>query len=147
MEENTTADVAGITDDTTAETAADTAENTAGGTTSCTMTAAAEKAVESIKKLLETTGNDDALKGKLLDALAALTEKKQVEAEDGEDSAEDDDDEDDEADENDDDDEVSSGSGFSEIFNDDAVAGMLVGLVAGAAVVGGGVLLHKMLND
>ena len=29
---------------------------------------------------------------------------------------------------------------------EDAIAGMVVGFVAGAAVVGGGVLLHKLLK-
>ena len=40
----------------------------------------------------------------------------------------------------------SSDTDLSDIFNEDAIAGMVVGFVAGAAVVGGGVLLHKLLK-
>ena len=118
--------------------------------------AAAEATVDSIKKLLDTVGNDDDLKQKLEDILAALTGKKSdaaetketpekkeepsaaVEEEDEDSAAEDDDD--------DDDVEFTSGSDLSDIFTEDALAGMVVGFVAGAAVVGGGVLIHKLIS-
>ena len=117
--------------------------------------AAAEATVDSIKKLLDTVGNDDDLKQKLEDILAALTGKKSDGAETKEApekkeapsaAAE----EEDSADEDDDDDDVefTSGSDLSDIFTEDALAGMVVGFVAGAAVVGGGVLIHKLIaND
>ena len=121
--------------------------------------AAAEEAVDSIKKLLDAVGNDEALKEKLEDALTALTGKP-AESKDASDDApkpeseentssasepetaeEDDDDDDD-----DDDVEFTSGSDLSDIFTEDALAGMVVGFVAGAAVVGGGVLIHKLIS-
>ena len=116
--------------------------------------AAAEATVDSIKKLLDTVGNDDDLKQKLEDILAALTGKKSDAAEtketpekkeepsaavEEEDSADEDDDDGDDV-------EFRSGSDLSDIFTEDALAGMVVGFVAGAAVVGGGVLLHKLLS-
>ena len=115
--------------------------------------AAAEATVDSIKKLLDTVGNDDDLKQKLEDILAALTGKKSDGAETKEApekkeapsaAAE----EEDSADEDDDDDDVefTSGSDLSDIITEDALAGMVVGFVAGAALVGGGVLLHKLIS-
>ena len=116
--------------------------------------AAAEATVDSIKKLLDTVGNDDDLKQKLEDILAALTGKKSDAAEtketpekkeepsaavEEEDSADEDDDDDDDV-------EFTSGSELSDIFTEDALAGMVVGFVAGAAVVGGGVLIHKLIS-
>jgi len=134
-------------------------ENTtnSNATTNTNTAAAAETAVDSIKKLMESVGNDDALKQKLADALAALTgkeaegdksEKQQAETADSKNAGDEDcsADADEDEDEEDEDDEVSSGSDFSDIFNEDAVAGMVVGFVAGAAVVGGGVLLHKLIT-
>ena len=61
----------------------------------------------------------------------------------------DDEEEDGEEEENEDDDTVvsSAATDLSDIFNEDALAGMVVGFIAGAAVVGGGVLLHKVLSD
>ena len=112
---------------------------------------AAEEAVNSIKKLLDAVGNDEALKKKLEDALAALTgktagaEENSSPADEPENAEEDDDTEDEEKEENG---GITSGSDLSDIFNEDALAGMVVGFVAGAAVVGGGVLLHKLIaND
>ena len=115
--------------------------------------AAAEATIDSIKKLLDTVGNDDDLKQKLEDILAALTGKKSDGAETKEapekkeapSAAEE---EEDSADEDDDDDDVefTSGSDLSDIFTEDALAGMVVGFVAGAAVVGGGVLIHKLIS-
>jgi len=117
--------------------------------------AAAEATVDSIKKLLDTVGNDDDLKQKLEDILAALTGKKSDAAEtkeapekkeepsaavEEEDSADEDDDDDDDV-------EFTSGSDLSDIFTEDALAGMVVGFVAGAALVGGGVLIHKLISD
>lgn len=115
--------------------------------------AAAEATIDSIKKLLDTVGNDDDLKQKLEDILAALTGKKSDGAETKEApekkeapsaAAE----EEDSADEDDDDDDVefTSGSELSDIFTEDALAGMVVGFVAGVAVVGGGVLIHKLIS-
>ncbi len=116
--------------------------------------AAAEATVDSIKKLLDTVGNDDDLKQKLEDILAALTGKKSDAAETKEtpekkeepsaavkeeDSADEDDDDGDDV-------EFRSGSDLSDIFTEDALAGMVVGFVAGAAVVGGGVLIHKLIS-
>ena len=119
--------------------------------------AAAEEAVDSIKKLLDAVGNDEELKKKLEEALTALTGKtagskdepdgakqpgpeNETSSASGPETAEEDDDEDD------DDVEFTSGSDLSDIFTEDALAGMVVGFVAGAAVVGGGVLIHKLLS-
>jgi hypothetical protein len=122
-----------------------------------TAAAAAEEAVDSIRKLLDAVGNDEALKKKLEEALAALTrnvaesqtaaddskqpepEKEMSSASEPETSEEDDEDEDDNE-------EFTSGSDLSDIFTEDALAGMVVGFVAGAAVVGGGVLIHKLIS-
>ena len=129
--------------------------------------AAAEEAVDSIRKLLDAVGNDEALRKKLEDALSALTgktaeakaepedagqeepEKESSSAKEEDSSAEEESDgeEDEEEDENGSEDIVSSGTDLSDIFTEDALAGMVVGFVAGAAVVGGGVLLHKLLKD
>ena len=115
--------------------------------------AAAEATVDSIKKLLDTVGNDDDLKQKLEDILAALTGKKSDAAETKETPEKKEEpsaavEEEDSADEDDDDDDVeyTSGSDLSDIFTEDALAGMVVGFVAGAAVVGGGVLIHKLIS-
>lgn len=113
--------------------------------------AAAEATIDSIKKLLDTVGNDDDLKQKLEDILAALTGKKSDDAEEEVESkkkeapsaaAE----EEEDADEDDDCKDIASSSDLSDIFTEDAIAGMVVGFVAGAAVVGGGVLLHKLIS-
>jgi len=116
--------------------------------------AVAEATIDSIKKLMDAIGNDDELKQKQEDTLAALTGKTSAKEEQTSDQeketspeneaqpneAEDDDYEDD-------DDDTSSGNDFSDIFNEDALAGMVLGFVAGAAVVGGGVLLHKLITN
>ena len=119
-----------------------------------TSAAAAEETIASIKKLMEAVGNDDELKQKLEDTLAALTGKSSVSKEDkvSETSSEENSDDihqNEDEDEEGDEDEVStysSNTDFSDIFTEDAIAGMVVGFVAGAAVVGGGVLLHKLLK-
>ena len=49
-------------------------------------------------------------------------------------------------DEEDDDEEFISGTDLDDIFTEDALAGLVVGFVAGAAVVGGGVLIHKLIS-
>lgn len=116
--------------------------------------AAAEETIASIKKLMEAVGNDDELKQKLEDTLAALTGKSSVSKEEkvSETSSEENSDDihqNEDEDEDGDEDEVStysSNTDFSDIFTEDAIAGMVVGFVAGAAVVGGGVLLHKLLK-
>ena len=113
--------------------------------------AAAEEAVDSIRKLLDAVGNDEELKQKLEAVLAALTGKKTDDAEEEVESkkkeapsaaAE----EEEDADEDDDCKDITSSSDLSDIFTEDAIAGMVVGFVAGAAVVGGGVLLHKLIS-
>ena len=113
--------------------------------------AAAEEAVNSIRKLLDAVGNDEELKQKLEAALAALTGKKTDDAEEEVESkkkeapsaaAE----EEEDADEDDDCKDIASSSDLSDIFTEDAIAGMVVGFVAGAAVVGGGVLIHKLIS-
>jgi hypothetical protein len=119
-----------------------------------TSAAAAEETIASIKKLMEAVGNDDELKQKLEDTLAALTGKSAVSKEEkvSETSSEENSDDihqNEDEDEDGDEDEVStysSNTDFSDIFTEDAIAGMVVGFVAGAAVVGGGVLLHKLLK-
>ena len=123
-----------------------------------TTPAAAEEAINSIKKLLDAVGNDEALKKKLEDALAALTGKKSESRDNAADekdpeaeSASASDPEPADAEEKDDEEDdtgLTPGSDLSDIFNEDALAGMMVGFIAGAAVVGGGVLLHKLIaND
>ena len=120
--------------------------------------AAAEATIDSIKKLLDAVGNDEELTQKLEAALAALTGKKTDDAEKEEEpekkeapsAAAEEEEEADEDDVNEDDDckEIVSSSDLSDIFTEDAIAGLVVGFVAGAAVVGGGVLLHKLIaND
>ena len=119
-----------------------------------TSAAAAEETIASIKKLMEAVGNDDELKEKLEETLVALTGKSSVSKEEKvpETSSEENSDDihqNEDEDEDGDEDEVStysSDTDLSDIFNEDAIAGMVVGFVAGAAVVGGGVLLHKMLK-
>ena len=116
-----------------------------------TTAAAAEATVDSIKKLLDTVGNDDDLKQKLEDILAALTGKKSdvTETKEAPEKKEEPSaavEEEDSADEDDDDVEFTSGSDLSDIFTEDALAGMVVGFVAGAAVVGGGMLIHKLIS-
>ena len=118
--------------------------------------AAAEATIDSIKKLLDAVGNDEELTQKLEAALAALTGKKTDDAEKEEEpekkeapsaAAEEEADEDD-VNEDDDCKEIVSSSDLSDIFTEDAIAGLVVGFIAGAAVVGGGVLLHKLIvND
>ena len=123
--------------------------------------AAAEATIDSIKKLLDAVGNDEELTQKLEAALAALTGKKTDDAEKeeepekkeapsaaAEEEADENDVEEDYADENDDCKDIASSSDLSDIFTEDAIAGLVVGFIAGAAVVGGGVLLHKLIaND
>ena len=123
--------------------------------------AAAESVIDSIKKLMDAVGNDDALKRKLEEALAALAEEPSGRNGDAENRnppepapvAEEEEDEDEEDDDAEEVENVGSGAVFSpgtdlsDIFNEDAIAGMVVGFIAGAAVVGGGVLLHKVLSD
>lgn len=120
--------------------------------------AAAEATIDSIKKLLDAVGNDEELTQKLEAALAALTGKKTDDAEKEEEpekkeapsAAAEEEEEADEDDVNEDDDckEIVSSSDLSDIFTEDAIAGLVVGFVAGAAVVGGGVLIHKLIaND
>ena len=120
--------------------------------------AAAEATIDSIKKLLDAVGNDEELKQKLEAALAALTGKKSDDAEKEEEpekqeapsaaAEEEDDAGEDDAEEDDDTKDIISSTDLSDIFTEDAIAGMVIGFVAGAAVVGGGVLLHKLIaND
>lgn len=125
-----------------------------------TSAAAAEETIASIKKLMEAVGNDDELKQKLEDTLAALTGKSSVSKEEkvsetsseenADDAHQNEDEDENEVEEGDEDEDkistYSSDTDLSDIFNEDAIAGMVVGFVAGAAVVGGGVLLHKMLK-
>ena len=116
--------------------------------------AAAEEAVDSIKRLLDAVENNEELKKKLEEALAALTGKaaesknttddskqpepeKETSSESEPETAEEDDE--------DDDVEFTSGSDLSDIFTEDAIAGLAIGFIAGAAVVGGGVLIHKLI--
>ena len=124
------------------------------------ITNAAEETIDSIKKLIDAIGNDDELKEKLEETLVALTGRETVSKEEqvpetsSEENADDahqneDEDENEVEEEDEDEDKIStysSDTDLSDIFNEDAIAGMVVGFVAGAAVVGGGVLLHKMLK-
>ena len=124
------------------------------------ITNAAEETIDSIKKLIDAIGNDDELKEKLEETLAALTGRGTVSKEEQvpetsseenlDDAHQNEDEDENEVEEGDEDeDKISTYSydtDLSDIFNEDAIAGMVVGFVAGAAVVGGGVLLHKMLK-
>ncbi len=134
-----------------------------------TIAAATEKTIESIKTLINTIGNDDDLKQKLEDLLVAMTgktsdsleeqtsdresespqenEKKLATVEEGAGKPEDADSPVDTDDGEEKDEDISSELDSSDIFNGDAAAGMFVGLVAGAAMVGGGILLHKLITD
>ncbi|MBO4632623.1 MAG: hypothetical protein J5858_11935 [Lentisphaeria bacterium] len=112
--------------------------------------AAAEATIESIKKLLDAVGNDEELKQKLEAALAALTGKKTEAAGKDEEPVKEEATpaatEEESADEDDDEGKFTPGSDLPDIFTEDAIAGMVVGFVAGAAVVGGGVLIHKIIS-
>ena len=124
------------------------------------ITNAAEETIESIKKLIDAIGNDDELKEKLEETLVALTGRGTVSKEEQvpetsseenlDDAHQNEDEDENEVEEGDEDEDknstYSSDTDLSDIFNEDAIAGMVVGFVAGAAVVGGGVLLHKMLK-
>ena len=124
------------------------------------ITNAAEATIESIKKLIDAIGNDDELKEKLEETLVALTGRGTVSKEEQvpetsseenlDDAHQNEDEDENEVEEGDEDEDkistYSSDTDLSDIFNEDAIAGMVVGFVAGAAVVGGGVLLHKMLK-
>ena len=44
-------------------------------------------------------------------------------------------------------DEVACSSGSNGIFTDDEIASLMIGFVAGVAVVGGGCLMYKLLKD
>lgn len=124
------------------------------------ITNAAEETIDSIKKLIDAIGNDDELKEKLEETLVALTGRGTVSKEEkvpetsseenADDAHQNEDEDENEVEEGDEDEDkistYSSDTDLSDIFNEDAIAGMVVGFVAGAAVVGGGVLLHKMLK-
>lgn len=124
------------------------------------ITNAAEETIDSIKKLIDAIGNDDELKEKLEETLVALTGRGTVSKEEQvpetsseenlDDAHQNEDEDENEVEEGDEDEDknstYSSDTDLSDIFNEDAIAGMVVGFVAGAAVVGGGVLLHKMLK-
>lgn len=124
------------------------------------ITNAAEETIDSIKKLIDAIGNDDELKEKLEETLVALTGRRTVSKEEqvsetspeenADDAHQNEDEDENEVEEGDEDEDkistYSSDTDLSDIFNEDAIAGMVVGFVAGAAVVGGGVLLHKMLK-
>lgn len=125
--------------------------------TTTNTAAAAESLVDSVKRLIEAVGNDDELKGKLEDVLTAMTGETSGSKDDTEDGGPaepekaapaEKEEEDEEEEENDDDDTVvsSASTDLSDIFTEDALAGMVVGFIAGAAIVGGGVLLHKVLT-
>ena len=137
-----------------------------------TSAAAAEETIASIKKLLEAVGNDDELNAKLEETLTVLTGKPEVpkqeataepdtvdnfegvesqennseenvvpeEAQKDDGMVEDDDEEDDCT-------ANSSRTDLSYVFNEDAIAGLIVVFAAGAAIVGGGVLLHTLLKQ
>lgn len=109
--------------------------------------AAAEAAVDSIRKLLDAVGNDEELKRKLEDALAALTGKETDAAETKTFSGKPDEPSAAAAEEESGEEEAVSGPDFPDIFNEDALAGMVVGFVAGVALVGGGVVLHRLLKN
>ena len=124
------------------------------------ITNAAEETIDSIKKLIDAIGNDDELKEKLEETLVALTGRGTVSKEEQvpetsseenlDDAHQNEDEDENEVEEGDEDEDkistYSSDTDLSDIFNEDAIAGMVVGFVAGAAVVGGGVLMHKMLK-
>lgn len=126
-----------------------------------TTTVAAEAAIESIKNLMAAIGNDDELKQKLEDTLATLTGKvsaPQPETNEGQEPEPEsepaaDDDANAVPPENNDAGKETAAPAFtrttvsSDVISEDAIAGMVVGFVAGAALVGGGVILHKILSD
>lgn len=110
-----------------------------------------ESAVDALRKAIDEAGDNEELKRKLEGTLAFLTgensgaepaEKAAPAAGEEEEEAAAD------AGEADDDDggDYSSGEELSDIFTDDLLAGLTIGVVAGAALVGGGVLLHKLVS-
>ncbi|MDD3021751.1 MAG: hypothetical protein PHX61_12360 [Alphaproteobacteria bacterium] len=103
---------------------------------------AVEESVESLKKLIATIQEDSELKKSLEETLRKLTGKPEEET-----SA----DEADESAESSETEEDNTCSCFpehtiSDSISDDEIASLVIGFVAGAAVVGGGVLLHKILS-
>lgn len=110
----------------------------------------AESKDELVAKLLESIGDDPELRKKLLAALAGNGdaprngEKPAADADraaSGEETEEEEEEDDGDDEENDDD---SSGESLADLC-DDGVIGLLVGFAAGAALIGGGVLLHKLV--
>jgi len=115
-----------------------------------TAASAVEEALEAVKKLIETVESKEDIKTGMTDVISRLAGKisdtgKTVSAEEEEtDDAE----EEEEAGE-DEENEIcptASSTDLEDIFTEDALAGMVVGFVAGAALVGGGVLIHKLLK-
>ena len=112
-----------------------------------------ESAVDALRKAIDEAGDNEELKRKLEGTLAFLTGENsgaepaekaapaagEEEEEAAADAGEADDDDDDGGD-------YSSGEELSDIFTDDLLAGLTIGVVAGAALVGGGVLLHKLVS-
>lgn len=115
-----------------------------------TASAAVEEALAAVRNLIETVESKEDMKTGLEDVISRLAGKisdtgKAAPAAD-ESAA---DAEEEETDGGDDDDAVCThlpSSELSDIFTEDALAGLAVGFVAGAAVVGGGVLIHKLLT-
>ena len=113
-----------------------------------TASSAVEEALEAVKKLIETVESKEDMKNGLSDVISRLAGKisdtgktPSAEAEPSDDAEEED---------AEDEDRVicpaSSPADWDDIFTEDALAGLAVGFVAGAAVVGGGVLIHKLLT-
>ena len=115
-----------------------------------TASAAVEEALEAVKNLIETVENKEDMKNGMTDVISRLAGKisdtgktASAEAEASDDAGED---EEEDADEESELCPTSSSTDLSDIFTEDALAGLAVGFVAGAAVVGGGVLIHKLLT-
>ena len=110
----------------------------------------AENRDELVEKLLNSIGDDPELREKLLAALAKAGDRprdaeKPTESEES--AAETAEEEDEGTEESETDDgEESSGESLADLCDDDGAIGLLVGFAAGAALVGGGVLLHKLLS-
>lgn len=113
-----------------------------------TASAAVEEALEAVKKLIETVESKEDIKTGMEDVISRLAGKisdtgKTASAETDESATPT---EEEDADEESELCPTTSSTGFEDIFTEDALAGLAVGFVAGAAVVGGGVLIHKLLT-
>ncbi len=109
---------------------------------------AVDTVVDAIRKLMADIGDDVQTKEKLQKALSGIIEEEKPEHLPDEDVADSDevDDTDEEIEEEEIDDDTDDDTDDDDDDDDDELATALAGVVIGAVLVGGGVLLHKLLT-